>query len=430
MMSAACSRQITSNVVRPWLVSALVAALSLVAHSSVSGQQADESVENWPGFRGPSSNGHVLAATPPTQWSVEASKNIRWKTPLTKHGMSSPVVWKDRVFLTGADDESRDIDCFDAETGNRVWSHSVDKLPDAPLDGALPIVLQETGFAAPTVATNGQVVAAVFATGELVGVSMKGERVWTRHLGIPDNHYGHASSLICNRELLFVQYDQKDDAKLLAFEMATGKPVWQVARQEMSWASPILIENHGRMELVLVDNKYVCSYSPKTGERHWQIECLDGEIAPSAAYAAGTIYVTVEGCTAVALDISDHSADPKLLWQWDGDLPDASSPVATDEFLIVPTAFGLLTCLNAKSGEVHWEHEFDRGFCSSPIVAKDRVYIADLSGRTQVFKLASEFELLAESSVGESIFATPAFVGNRIFLRGLTHLFCIGERGE
>ena len=415
--------------------------LTLSLHSVVLGQAVESGAENdsisqedlkrnWTSFRGFGSYGHATDATPPLTWSAKKSNNIVWKTPIAKHGMSSPVVWKKRLFLTGADEESRDLYCFDADTGKQVWEHAVSSLPGSPADDRLPDVLEETGFAAPTVATNGRFVAAIFATGELVCVNMKGERIWAKHLGTPNNHYGHASSLLCNRDLLFVQYDQKNDSKLLAFEMATGKPAWQISRDHMSWSSPILIQNKGRTELILTDNKSVNSYNPKTGQRYWQVECLDGEVAPSAAFGAGVVFVAVENAVASAIDVGNHAEEPKILWQWDEALPDSASPLANEDFLILPTAFGVVTCLDSKTGKVFWEHEFDRGFCSSPILVKDRVYIIDLSGNTHVFKLGENFELLGESDIGEPAYATPAFVGDRIYIRGLTHLFCVGEQAD
>ena len=384
--------------------------------------------ENWTSFRGPGANGHAAAANLPLSWSVKQSKNIAWKTPIAKHGMSSPVVWNDRLFLTAADEESRDIYCIDTETGKRIWEHQVSHLPGAPDDGRLPEVLEEAGFAAPTVATNGQIVAAIFATGELVCVDMNGERIWAKHLGIPDNHYGHSSSLVCSPDLLFVQFDQKKDSRLFAFEIATGKQVWKADRDEMSWSSPILVENNGRAELILTDNKFVCGYAPKTGKRLWRVECLGGEVAPSAAYAGGIVFVAVENAAASAIDVGKHSDEPKVLWQWDESLPDSASPVANDKYVILPTAFGVVTCLDAKTGKVFWEHEFDNGFCSSPILMNDRVYIVDLSGNMHIFRAAAEFESIGGGDTGEPVYATPAFVGNRIYIRGLRHLYCVAAK--
>ncbi len=388
----------------------------------------DDLKENWISFRGFGSNGHSTNATPPLNWNGIAGENLLWKTPIDKPGMSSPVVWKRSIFLTGADEEVRQIYCFDTESGRVLWEHSITGLPDSPADGQLPEVLDETGFAAPTVATNGRFVAAIFATGELVCVNMLGERVWARHLGAPNNAYGHASSLISDQDLLFVQYDQKKDARLLAFEMATGKPVWQANRDHMSWSSPILIENRGRAELILTNNKSVDSYDPKTGRRYWHVECLDGEVAPSAAYGGGILFVANENAAASAIDIGNHAAEPKILWQWDEALPDAASPLANDDYLILPTAFGVVTCLDAKTGNVCWEHDFNQGFRSSPILVNDHVYVIDLSGVMHVFRLGDKCEVFGACAIGEPVYATPAFVGNRIYIRGLSHLFCIEQQ--
>jgi outer membrane protein assembly factor BamB len=384
--------------------------------------------KNWTSFRGPIANGHAAHANPPLNWSAKEGRNILWKTKVPKHGMSSPVVWENRLFLTGADDLTRQIYCFETDTGKLLWQHDVSGIPGYPHDGLLPDVLEETGFAAPTATTNGRYVAAIFATGELVCVNMKGERIWAKHLGIPKNHYGHASSLISHKNMLFVQYDQDDNSQLLAFDLTSGNPAWHVKRDVISWSSPILIDNKGRMELILTNNKAVDSYDPKTGKLLWHVECLGGEVAPSAAYADGLVCVANESATASAIDVGNHGSGPKILWQWDETLPDAASPLANEDFLIIPTGFGVVSCLDVKTGKVFWEHEFDDGFYSSPILVNDRVYIIDLNGRMQIFKMDDEFELLGTSPIGEDAYATPAFVGDRIYIRGLTHLSCIGKQ--
>jgi len=395
-----------------------------VASDSASSERI---LKTWPSFRGPGANGHAADAKPPLKWSAEAGRNILWKTQIPKHGMSSPVIWEDRLFLTGADDSSRQIYCYDTDTGKLLWQHDVEGLPGSPADGKLPDVLDETGFAAPTATTNGRYVAAVFGTGELVCVNMKGQRVWAKHLGIPKNHYGHASSLMHHGDMLFVQYDQTEESRLLAFDLVSGHSAWQVKRGEISWSSPILVDNKGRMELIVNNCKAVDGYDPKSGRLLWHVDCLEGEVAPSAAYADGVVFVASEGATASAIDVGHHGAEPKILWQWDETLPDAASPLANDDYLILPTAFGVITCLDGKTGKVFWEHEFDDGFYSSPILVDDRVYIIDLSGAMQIFRMADVFELLGVSEIGEDAYATPAFVGDRIYVRGLMHLFCVGE---
>jgi outer membrane protein assembly factor BamB len=394
---------------------------------AVQNASSQEHLKNWTSFRGPGGNGHAPHANPPLNWGAREGRNVLWKTRVPKHGMSSPVIWEDRLFLTGADDASRVIYCYDTDTGELLWQHDVKSLPGSPPDGRLPDVLDETGFAAPTPTTNGRYVAAVFGTGELVCVSMEGQRVWARHLGIPKNHYGHASSLISHGDMLYVQFDQTEDSRLLAFDLASGNPAWQVERGAVSWSSPILIDNRGRTELILTNSKAVDSYDPGNGKLLWHVECLAGEVASSAAYADGVVFVANEGATASAIDIGSHRSEPKLLWQWDEALPDAASPVATEDYLILPTAYAVVSCLDAKTGQVLWEHEFDEGFYSSPIMAKDRVCLIDLSGTMHVFRMGEEFELLGAPTIGEDAYATPAFVDERAYIRGVMHLFCIEE---
>lgn len=414
--------------------------ISLVVHAAANvktGQLPDANAvsdvasgehQNWTSFRGPGSNGQAAFAGPPLNWNAKEGRNILWKTEIPKHGMSSPVIWANRLFLTGADYSSRQIFCLDTDTGRLLWQHDVHDIPGSPSGGKLPNVLDETGFAASTAITDGQYVAAIFGTGELVCVNMKGERVWAKHLGMPKNPYGHASSLISHRHRLFVQYDQKDNSQLLAFDLASGHPAWQVNRGAISWSSPILIDNKGRMELILTNCEAVDSYDPETGRLLWHVKCLSGEVAPSAAYADGIVFVANENAAASAINVGHHDADPKILWQWDEALPDAASPLANEDYLILPTGFGVVTCLNGKTGKVLWEHEFDEGFYSSPILVNDRIYIVDLSGAMQIFKMHDEFELLGVSDIGEDVYATPAFVGDRIYIRGLMHLFCIDEQ--
>jgi outer membrane protein assembly factor BamB len=396
-----------------------------LATSTVQGDasSATKVLKNWPGFRGPGALGHAADADPPLAWNAKDGTGIQWKTALPKHGMSSPIVWEGRIFLTGADDESRQLYCVDADSGKLCWQHDVDGVPGSLDSGKLPEVLDEAGFAAPTPTTNGRYLATVFATGELVCVDMQGKRIWISHLGVPNNHYGHASSLLCHEDLLFVQYDQKENSQLLAFNLASGKPVWQAKRKAMSWSSPILAENKGRTQLILTDSKGVEGYDPTSGMSLWRVECLKGEVASSAAFANGIVFVANEGAVASAIDVS--SPDRKTLWRWDGALPDSASPVANENYLIMPTAFGAVTCLAVKTGKVLWEHEFGQGFSSSPILVNDRVYIIDVSGGVQIFKMDDKFQLLGTAHLEEPVYATPAFVDDRIFVRGLDHLFCI-----
>jgi outer membrane protein assembly factor BamB len=366
----------------------------------------------------------VASRNPPLSFNAKTGENIKWKISLPKHGMSSPVVWGSQVFLTGADEESRQLYAIDADTGKLLWTHDVPGLDDEPSSGTLPKVLDETGYAAPTPTTNGRHVAAVFATGELICVDLEGTRIWSKHLGVPKNHYGHASSLLNDGERLFVQFDHSQVSRLYAFDFGTGKIEWQVDRKEIAWSSPILIETNGRHELVVANSKSVDSYDPKTGKLFWHVDCLAGEVAASPAYADGLVVVASDGSAATAIDTAAADESSRIRWQWEESLPDTASPVANNGLVIIPTGFGVVSCLDIKTGKLLWEHQFDTGFSSSPIIVSDKVFLADLTGKLQIFKLSSTFESLGECNLGESIYATPGFTNGRIFVRGLNHVFC------
>lgn len=298
-------------------------------------------------------------------------------------------------------------------------------LDDEPSEGTLPKVLDETGYAASTPTTNGRHLAAVFATGELVCVDLKGARIWSKHLGVPENHYGHASSLLNDGDRLFVQFDHSLDSKLYAFDFATGKIEWQVDRKEIAWSSPILVESNGRRELIVANSKSVDSYDPRTGKPFWHVDCLAGEVAASPAFADGLVIVASEGSAATAIDTTATDDASRVRWQWKDSLPDTASPVANNSMVIIPTGFGVVSCLDIKTGKVLWEHQFGTGFSSSPIIVGDKVFLPDLSGKFQIFKLSSTFESLGECNLGEAIYATPAFASSRTFLRGISHVFGI-----
>lgn len=120
--------------------------------------QANALLRSWPSFRGPHALGRTTLANPPLKWNVKDGTGIRWKIALPKHGMSSPVVWSDRIYLTGADEDSRQLYCVDADTGKLLWQHDLKGVPGSPDDGKIPDVMEEAGFAAPTPATNGKFV--------------------------------------------------------------------------------------------------------------------------------------------------------------------------------------------------------------------------------------------------------------------------------
>jgi outer membrane protein assembly factor BamB len=374
-------------------------------------------------FRGPFGNGISFHTNIPTQWDGASNNNILWKKKIPKPGYNSPVIWGDRLFISGGDKESLVVFCYDRNTGELLWRGKADNIPGSPSE--MPKTTDDTGLAAPTVTTDGRRVYAIFATGDVIAFNMSGERLWAKNLGVPDNHYGHSSSLISWKEKLFIQYDTNDGGKIITLNVFNGDVIWQKERDSrISWASPILAPVDGNFQLVLSGVPIVAGYNPENGNEIWSVDCMMGEVGPSPAYADGSIFAANEYARLVAIN-SDN--DYQIEWEKMEYLPEVSSPVVSDNLLFLATSYGVLVCYDAKSGEKYWEQEYNNGFYSSPIVADGKVYIIDMSGKAHIIEVSREFKLIAEPELGEELFATPAFAQNRIYIRGKEHLYCIGE---
>jgi outer membrane protein assembly factor BamB len=377
---------------------------------------------NWPGFRGPGGIGIAYVEDAPTQWDGTTGQGILWKTEIPEPGFNSPVVWEGYVFLTGADEQSQEVYCLDRNSGSIVWQQTIQDVPGSPAEP--PDVTPDTGYAAPTMAADGNGVFAIFATGDVVGLDPAGNRLWERNLGVPENHYGHSSSLVIYRDMLVVQYDHEGGARLLALDTATGETVWETERQVMTaWSSPIVVYTGRRPEIILNANPFVGSYDPDSGTELWQVECMYGEVGPSPAYTDGLVYAANQFAQLVAIDVDTR----EILWEVYDDLPDASSPLAVDGCLYVPTSYGYLSCLDAATGESYWTHDYGGSSYSSPIHAAGRVYWMDKSGVMHIFEAGKEFVPVSDPVLGEPSWAVPAFVDGRIYIRGERNLYCIGE---
>jgi len=384
---------------------------------------AKEVAENYATFRGIGGNGVVYKKNVPTKWNGTSKQNILWKIKTPLQGYNSPIIWGDKLFVSGADETKREVYCFDRNTGKLLWTHQVKNVAGSP--SSAPKVTADTGHAAPTLATDGRRVYAIFSNGDVVAVDMEGNRVWARNLGVMGNHYGHSSSLMLFQDKLIVQYDQKSEAKVMALNILTGKTVWSTPRKvKISWASPIVVSTGKQTEVILVADPYVASYNPYTGKENWKIDCIFGEVGPSAAYADGVVFATNEYANLSAIKLGET---PEILWQSDEYMSDVPSPIATKDYLFLITSYGAVACYGSKDGKKLWEHEFSTGFYGSPVLVNNSIYLIDMKGNTHIFSASNKFNLIATNPLGENSTCTPAFADGRIYIRGKENLYCIGK---
>lgn len=378
--------------------------------------------KNHNSFRGPFSQGIIYHKNIPTKWDGTTATNIAWKSPIPKHGYNSPVIWDDKIFVAGSDNQSREVYCFNRIDGKLLWTGKADNIQGSPANP--PKVTADTGLSAPTLTTDGQNVYAIFATGDVIAFDMEGKRVWAKNLGVPDNHYGHSSSLIVWDNKLFIQYDTNKGGKLIALKTANGEEAWQTTRSsKISWASPVLAQVDGKYQIILTADPIVAGYDVKTGTELWQVKCMMGEVGPSVGFSDGIVVAANEYAKMVAIDVKTK----EILWENDEYLPEASSILAHNGMVVVATSYGVMACYDLKSGEMYWEHDVGKTLYSSPVFADGKIFMMDNDGVMRIYGFAKEMKLISENKLGEKAGTTPAFADGKIYIRGDKNLYCIGK---
>lgn len=372
-------------------------------------------------FRGNNSNGISSAKGVPAKWDLGGGTHIAWKHDIPRSGFNSPVINGNKVFFSGADEKARELYCYDLSTGEQLWKLAATNIPGSP--SKMPKTTDDTGLAASTVATNGKQVCAIFASGDLICADMEGKKLWAKNLGMPDNHYGYASSLLTFGNLLIVQYDNQNSPKVVALDITTGAERWSKSRKEkVTWSSPIIAYVNNKPQLVLMGNPAITAYNPNNGEQLWRVECLSGEVGSSACSSNGVVY----GASEYAKLIAINGADGSVLWEANDYLPEVSSPVATKDFVYLATSYGTVASYDSKTGKLGKVHELNGSqFYSSPIIAEGKIFLFSNEGKMHVFSADAEFKLLHSFETGEKTFATPAFTDNKIVVRTEKSIYCV-----
>ena len=370
-------------------------------------------------FRGNNSSATSSARGIATSWNLSAKKNILWQSSIPKHGYNSPVITGRNVFITGADAKARELYCYDVWTGELKWTVMADGIAGSP--GSMPKVNADTGLAASTVATNGEQVCAIFATGDVICADMEGKRLWAKNIGLPDNHYGYASSPVMYGNTLIIQYQNNSNAQILALNAKTGATVWsKKGNDKISWSSPIIATLGGKSALVVMGNPAITAYNPNNGAEMWRVECMSGEVGSSPASAGGVVFGASEYAKCVAID----GATGETLWEASDYLPECSSLAATKDLVFCATSYGMVCAYDTKTGEVKKEHDLTTPFYSSPVVVDGKVYLFSNSGKVYIFS-ASTFDLITAFETGEKTFATPAFTDGMMIVRTDKSLYCV-----
>lgn len=391
----------------------------------------EETQKQWPVFRGPGGLGISPFDDVPVAWDGPSGQNILWKTPVPLPGHNSPVVWNNRIFLTGADEEKRQVFCFDADSGRLLWTGDVPASSDPALKDLY--IMEDTGYAASTAAVNGFFVAAIFVDGQVGCFDLEGNLRWVKSLGIPESAYGYASSLTFFEDRLIVQFDQTFEtqkSRLIALDFASGDILWRTPRPvPNSWTSPTVTQIGDSHQILTSGSPWVIGYDPKTGEELWKVECIGGDVAPTQVALDGRVFAVEPYSVLAAVDpAADESA--RLLWKAEGDMPDICSPLAFGGLIWTLTTQGDLFCFDIADGGQVYAQKLEGSYLASPSLAAGRLYLLNQAGRMTIAEAGRTFTQLAQNELGEKTFASPAFAPGRIYLRGSEHLYCIGAAPE
>ena len=424
---------------------------------------------DWPQWRGPDGTG-VSQDPAPIEWGPEA--NVAWRAELGGLGISSPIVSGDRVIVTsqvgfaplgegrhptlaggevdGADrplgepPEEGDgqvqflVEAFDRASGGKLWTRSI------PARGALQGVHRKMNLASSSPTTDGERVYVVFGTGQTAAFTMDGEEVWSRHLGEEYGPFaivwGHSSSPVVYGDLLILQCDHSSTAHveeasgayLVALDTGTGEERWKVDRGSdlMSYSTPVVVTGPAGDELIVNSSQRLEAYDPRTGEHLWHTGAANGFPVPVATHAGGAIYTSrgVQSGPYMKIRLGGRGdvTETHVEWRVPTGAPYVSSLLYYEGLLYMANGRGIITCVDAETGERVWRERVGGAYTASPTAADGRIYFFSETGEAIVLAAGRRPLVLARNDLAARILASPAMSAGQLFVRTDRHLVAIG----
>jgi outer membrane protein assembly factor BamB len=386
--------------------------------------------EDWPEFRGPTAQGHSTERGLPLEWSE--SRNVMWKTRVPGLGWSSPVVASGRVWITSAIKErggSLRALAFDLETGRELVNVEVFRTRSAdPLNA-------KNSLASPTPIVEGDRVYVHFGADGTAALTTSGETVWKSRFSYESQH-GSGGSPVLYGDLLIFSADGSDRAFVIALEKQTGKIRWKTSRRQPSdqaYSTPLVIRVGDRDEVVSVGAFRAAAYEPESGKEIWRVGYGDGfSNVPRPVYGRGLVYIATgfqqPTLIAVRPDGTGDVTRTHVAWTLRRGAPLTPSPLLVGDELYIVNDGGIVSCLDATTGETRWQHRLDGNFSASPVFADGRIYFLNEEGVATVILPGKEFRMLATNHVDGATLASMAVSAGSIFIRTDTHLYRIGVR--
>jgi len=411
---------------------------------------------NWMTWRGPNETGVSSTAKPPIVWSEE--KNIKWKVELEGHGLSTPIIFRDKVFLlaaknTGIVDPSLPkpedqpkrvfgikhpnttyefiVVCLDRNTGKQLWrSVATEKIPHEGHHG-------DASFAPSSPVTDGEKLYCWFGSAGLFCYDISGKKLWERDLGKAKMgaSLGEGCSPVLFEEKLVIVRDHAAQSTIEVLNAEDGKTLWKKNRDEgNAWATPRVIRQSGNAQVITTGSNMVRSYNLENGDIIWKCSGLTGNCIPAPVVEDDVVFCMsgYKGYSVMALPLSakgDISDSDKIIWSKDRGTPYVPSPLLYDGMLYFNQSnVAIVTCLDTKTGTAIFDRtrlEDVSNIYASPVGADNKIYITGRNGVTAVLAKSRDLKVLATNRLDDRFDASPALAGKQLFLRGQKYLYCI-----
>lgn len=389
--------------------------------------------QEWTRFRGPNGTGVGQADKVPTTWGAQ---DFLWKTALPGEGVSSPVLWGDKVFVTCGDRKSgqRQVVCVDAASGKVLWKKE--------MAGPSYKMHKRNSVATSTPTVDGDRVYLCWAAPEnleVIALDHAGKEVWKTPLGPHKSKHGFGVSPILHGDLLILPNDQDKQGDLVALEKATGKVRWKIPRRSgnATYSTPCLYTPQGQDAQVIFTNWQhgITGVDPVKGKVLWEISAFQPDKAERAIASPivfkdlilGTCgFVTAQKQIVAVRPEGDGKV--KEVWRYEKAVAYMPTPVVRGDYLYWVSERGIASCVEGATGRIQWQERLDNEFAASPVCIGNHLFCPANDG--EVFVLAAEpvFRVLGRNSLGERTQATPAVAGGRLIFRTDRHLLAVGGK--
>jgi outer membrane protein assembly factor BamB len=412
------------------MIKSLYPSIFAVVSGVLLGMSTEGNAQEWTRFRGPNGTGIGLAKGIPSKFTVN---DAAWRVALKGKGHSSPVLWGDRVFITGHDaaKETFVVQCLKAEDGSEAWSvarphrrHRVHKFNQ---------------LATSTPATDGRrLVVLVSEPGmhTVFALAMNGKKLWEKKFETVVSKHGGGASPVFHGEKIILQSDEDGRSFLAALDAGTGKQLWrhQRASAKASFATPCrFVDPSGTSGLLFNSMASGITFvNPSTGRTLWEQGGLFSKRTVSSCLVAGGLVIGTCGSggggnylVAIKPGSAAKGASPSLAYKLRRSIPYVPTSLAKDGLLFLWSDSGIVTCVRSKSGDIVWQERVEGRFFGSPVWAEERLFCISTTGKVVVLAAAESFRQIAVNDLGESTHSTPALAKGRLFLRTLGHLTCV-----